>query len=64
AAMGVYNTLQSLGFFAGGVMGGQLVKSYGTQGLFLTCGAFMLLWLVVAWPMVAPSRAPRTAKTP
>ncbi len=64
AAMGVYNTLQSLGFFAGGVMGGQLVKSYGTQGLFLTCAAFMLLWLVVAWPMVAPARAPRAAKTP
>ncbi len=64
AAMGVYNTLQSLGFFAGGVMGGQLVKSYGTQGLFLTCAAFMLLWLVVAWPMVAPTRAPRAAKTP
>ncbi len=64
AAMGVYNTLQSLGFFAGGVMGGQLVKSYGTQGLFLTCAAFMLLWLAVAWPMVAPARAPRAAKTP
>jgi MFS family permease len=64
AAMGVYNTLQSLGFFAGGVMGGQLVKSYGTQGLFLTCGAFMLLWLVVAWPMVAPARSPHVAKTP
>ena len=56
AAMGVYNTLQSLGFFAGGVMGGQLVKSYGTQGLFLTCAALMILWLVVAWPMVAPTR--------
>ena len=56
AAMGVYNTLQSLGFFAGGVMGGQLVKSYGTQGLFLTCAALMVLWLVVAWPMVAPKR--------
>ncbi len=64
AAMGVYNTLQSLGFFAGGVMGGQLVKSYGTQGLFLTCAAFMLLWLAVAWPMVAPAQAPRAAKTP
>lgn len=64
AAMGVYNTLQSLGFFAGGVMGGQLVKSYGTQGLFLTCAALMLLWLVVAWPMVAPKRAAPSAKTP
>ena len=64
AAMGVYNTLQSLGFFAGGVMGGQLVKSYGTQGLFLTCAALMVLWLVVAWPMVAPQRPARLTKTP
>ena len=68
AAMGVYNTLQSLGFFAGGWMGGQLVKGYGTQGLFLSCAALMLLWLVVAWPMVAPARfsaaVPDTAKTP
>ncbi|PIT71752.1 MFS transporter [Limnohabitans sp. B9-3] len=57
AAMGIYNTLQSLGFFVGGLMGGQLAKSYGTQGLFLTCAALMVLWLVVAWPMVAPQRA-------
>ncbi|PQA81162.1 MFS transporter [Limnohabitans sp. TS-CS-82] len=64
AAMGVYNTLQSLGFFAGGVMGGQLVKSYGTQGLFLTCAALMVLWLVVAWPMAAPKRPAHSAKTP
>ena len=63
AAMGVYNTLQSLGFFAGGVMGGQLVKSYGTQGLFLTCAALMLVWLAVAWPMVAPKRPAHSAKT-
>ena len=63
AAMGVYNTFQSLGFFAGGVMGGQLVKSYGTQGLFLTCAALMVLWLVVAWPMMAPKRPAHSAKT-
>ena len=64
AAMGIYNTLQSLGFFVGGLMGGQLAKSYGTQGLFLTSAALMLLWLVVAWPMVAPQRAAPSAKTP
>lgn len=57
AAMGVYNTLQSLGFFAGGWMGGQLVKNHGTQGLFLSCAGLMVLWFVVAWPMVAPSRS-------
>ena len=54
AALGVYNTLQSLGFFAGGAVGGWLAKSVGTQGLFAACAGLMLLWLVVAWPMRAP----------
>jgi predicted MFS family arabinose efflux permease len=54
AAMGVYNTLQSLGFFVGGVTGGWLVKHFGAQGLFGACFAVMLLWLLVAWPMRAP----------
>ena len=56
-ALGVYNTLQSLGFFAGGAVGGWLVKNVGTQGLFVACAGLMLLWLAVAWPMRAP--APR-----
>ncbi len=54
AAMGVYNTLQSLGFFAGGVLGGWLMKHLGAQGLFSVCAGAMLLWLVVAWPMTVP----------
>ena len=56
AALGVYNTLQSLGFFAGGAVGGWLTKAHGPQGLFMVCGALMLLWLGVAWPMKAPGR--------
>jgi MFS family permease len=55
-AMGVYNTLQSLGFFVGGLMGGWLVKSWGSPALFLCCGAAMLAWLLVAWPMQTPGR--------
>jgi MFS family permease len=54
AALGVYNTLQSLGFFAGGAVGGWLAKNVGSQGLFAACAGLMLLWLVVAWPMRAP----------
>jgi predicted MFS family arabinose efflux permease len=54
AAMGVYNTLQSLGFFAGGAMGGWLVKHFGAAGLFGVCSGLLLLWLLVAWPMQAP----------
>ena len=53
-ALGVYNSLQSLGFFAGGALGGWLVKAYGPQMLFGVCALAMLAWLVVAWPMQAP----------
>ena len=56
AALGVYNTLQSLGFFAGGALGGWLAKAAGAQALFAACGGLMLLWLLVAWPMKAPGR--------
>lgn len=57
-AMGVYNTLQSLGFFAGGAVGGWLAKHVGMAGLFGTCAALMVLWLLLAWPMQAPQRSP------
>ncbi|MDD5324778.1 MAG: MFS transporter, partial [Polaromonas sp.] len=62
AALGVYNTLQSLGLFAGGALGGWIVKAHGAEGLFMASGGLMLLWLLVAWPMKAPGRtAPTTA---
>jgi MFS family permease len=56
AALGVYNTLQSLGFFAGGAVGGWLAKNVGMTGLFTACAALMLVWLAVAWPMRAPQQ--------
>ena len=64
AALGVYNTLQSLGFFVGGWMGGSLVKSWGSQMLFLCCAAAMLLWWGVALPMQAPGRGQVAPQTP
>jgi MFS family permease len=56
AALGVYNTLQSLGFFTGGALGGWLAKSWGAQGLFAACAVAMLVWLVAAWGMQAPPK--------
>jgi predicted MFS family arabinose efflux permease len=56
AAMGVFNTLQSLGFFVGGWLGGSLLKSWGSQGLFLCCAGAMLAWWLLALPMQAPGR--------
>lgn len=53
AALGVYNTLQSLGFFVGGAAGGWIMSRVGADGLFVACGVLCLIWLVVAWPMRA-----------
>ena len=49
AALGVYNTLQSLGIFAGGALGGWLLKNLGASGVFTASAALMLVWLGVAW---------------
>jgi MFS family permease len=62
AALGVYNTLQSLGFFVGGAAGGWLIKNTGIHGLFVACSAGVVLWLLVAWPMTAPAKV--AAKAP
>lgn len=58
AALGVYNTLQSSGFFVGGAAGGWLARAHGATGLFAVCGAATLVWLVLAWPMQTPDRKP------
>jgi len=60
-ALGVFNTLQSLGFFIGGALGGWLLRTQGPQGVFAACSALMLLWLAAAWPMRAPARSGRGA---
>ena len=51
AALGSYNTLQSLGLFAGGALGGALVKWVGVAGLFAATSALTALWLVWTWPL-------------
>ncbi len=57
AALGVYNTVQSLGFFLGGFGGGWLAKHYGFDALFAGCFVLMAIWLVAAWGMKPPARA-------
>ena len=49
AALGVYNTLQSLGLFAGGALGGVLVNAAGPAGLFATAAAVCAVWLALTW---------------
>ena len=55
-ALGVYNTSQSLGLFAGGWLGGRLSASLGATGVFEVCSILLLIWLVLAWPMKPPAR--------
>lgn len=50
-ALGVYNTLMSLGIFAGGALGGVVARAWGASGIFVLSAALTLLWLLVAWPM-------------
>ena len=58
AALGIYNTLQSLGFFVGGWLGGWAMQWGGAPALFAGCGALMLIWLLLAWPMKIPAATP------
>jgi len=48
AAMGVYNTTQSLGLFAGGALGGWAMARFGALAVLALNAAAMLAWLVVA----------------
>ena len=56
AALGVYNTAQSLGLFAGGAIGGLLIKELGPHGLFVATATMSLLWLVAFWGLEIPAR--------
>jgi MFS family permease len=51
AALGSYNTLQSLGLFAGGALGGALIRWGSVADLFIVTSALALLWLVLTWPL-------------
>ena len=62
AALGSYNTLQSLGLFAGGALGGLLIKSLGAPGLFGVTATLCALWLLVTWPLRPIGRAEAAAK--
>ncbi len=63
AALGVYNTLQSLGIFAGGAVGGLLLKRFGAVGVFGASTALMLVWLLVAWGTRYVRPSPNSAGT-
>ena len=56
AALGVYNTLQSLGLFAGGALGGALAAFAGPQAVWLACALLAVVWLAIASGLKVPAR--------
>jgi len=59
-ALGVYNTLQSIGLFLGGALGGWLAKHYGSGSVNLFCAALAVGWLLLASGMRPPVTRVRT----
>ena len=57
AAIGVYNTTQTLGLFFGGLMGGWVADRYGAAAVFTVCAVLAALWGAVAAGM-RPLRTP------
>ncbi len=62
AALGVYNTMQAIGLFAGGAGGGLLAQYFGGPAVF-TAGCLLIVgWLIIAASMKnLPRRARREA---
>jgi MFS family permease len=62
-AIGVYNTMQTLGLFCGGLTGGWVAQRFGPSAVFGTCAALALAWLVIAVGMRPVNRKGRDSFT-
>ena len=61
AALGIYNTTQSLGLFAGGGLGGWVLSRWGGAAVFAMCALLLMVWLGLAaghrrWPVPRAAR--------
>ena len=62
AALGVYNTMQAIGLFAGGAGGGWLAQRFGGSAVFTAGCLLTVAWLIIAASMKnLPRRAKRVA---
>jgi MFS family permease len=61
AALGVYNTLQALGLFCGGALGGWLLQHTGRASVFILGTALTVVWLIIASSM---KNLPRRSSIP
>ncbi|MDB5798463.1 MAG: putative Permease of the major facilitator superfamily [Paucimonas sp.] len=64
AALGVYNTLQALGLFCGGALGGWLTQHAGPSAVFILGALLTLAWLIIAANMRNLPRRGQAQATP
>lgn len=57
AALGIYNTTQSLGLFLGGALGGWLAKHFGISAVHYACAGIGIIWFGLAARMTPPRPA-------
>ena len=51
AATGVFSSVQFLGMFAGGTLGGAIAQHAGSVAVVGTCLVAVVAWIAVAWKM-------------
>ena len=56
AALGVYSTVQYLGAFLGGVVGGWLLGAGGERTVLAACAALCIAWILLAFGLREPRR--------
>ena len=56
AALGVYSTLQYLGAFAGGMIGGWLLGAGGERAVLAACAGLCIGWMLIAIGLRQPRR--------
>jgi len=64
AALGVYNTLQALGLFCGGALGGWAQQHFGPGSVFALGAVLTVVWIIIAASMKhLPRRGAAVAAT-
>lgn len=61
AALGVYNTLQAIGLFCGGAIGGWLKQHMDASSVFIVSAIMTMLWLIIAINMPAIAKRSKPA---
>ena len=56
AALGVYSTVQYLGAFAGGIIGGWLLGAGGERAVLAACAGLCIGWLLITFGLREPRR--------